>query len=124
MLLTSSSYDYEEYIKTNEAGEKRGMANEYISIFTQNLIGDISKGILEKAEVSGVFLTGGDTAIGFFEKVESLGSSILQEIAFGIPMMKLVGGPFEGLKVVTKAGAFGKDDVITYAHRKLKEVVK
>ncbi|MDF2673027.1 MAG: rp-dependent type effector protein [Clostridiales bacterium] len=124
MLLTSSSYDYEEYIKTNEAGEKRGMANEYISIFTQNLIGDISKEILDKAEVSGVFLTGGDTAIGFFEKVESLGSSILQEIAFGIPMMKLVGGPFEGLKVVTKAGAFGKDDVITYAHRKLKEVVK
>ena len=124
MLLTSSAYDYEEYNKTNEAGEKRGISNEDISVFTQNLIGDISKRVLEKTEVSGVFLTGGDTAIGFFEKVESLGSSILQEIAFGIPMMKLVGGPFEGLKIVTKAGAFGKDDVITYAHRKLKEVVK
>lgn len=124
MLLTSSSYDYEEYTKTNEVGKIRGMANEDVSIFTQHLIGDIAKGVLERAEVSGVFLTGGDTAIGFFEKVESLGSSILQEIAFGIPMMKLVGGPFEGLKVVTKAGAFGKDDVITYAHRKLKEVLK
>jgi len=124
ILLSSASYDSEEYIKTNEAGKNRGMTKEEVSRFTQNLIGSISKGVLEKVEVSGVFLTGGDTAIGFFEHVESLGSSIVEEIAVGVPLMKLVGGPFEGLKVVTKAGAFGKEDVITYAIRKLKEVIR
>lgn len=122
ILLSSASYDPEEYAKTIETGNNRGMSNEYISLFTQNLMGDMSKRILEKSKVSGVFLTGGDTAIGFFDKVESLGSSIVGEIGIGIPLMKLVGGSFEGLKVVTKAGAFGKEDAITYAVRKLKEV--
>jgi uncharacterized protein YgbK (DUF1537 family) len=124
ILLSLASYDSDEYMKTIEAGKKKGMSEEDVSGFTQNLIGSISKEVLEKAEVSGVFLTGGDTAIGFFEKVESLGSSILAEIAIGVPLMKLVGGPFEGLKIVTKAGAFGKEDVITYAARKLKEVIR
>lgn len=124
MLLSSSSYDSKEYVKTNETGAKNGLSNWDISRFTQNLIGEVSKKVLEQVEVSGIFLTGGDTAIGFFEKVESLGSTIVQEIAVGIPMMKLVGGPFEGLKVVTKAGAFGQKDVITYSTRKLKEVIQ
>lgn len=124
MLLSSSSYNPEEYVKTNKAGAKNGLSNWDISRFTQNLIGEVSKKVLEQAEVSGIFLTGGDTAIGFFEKVESLGSTIVQEIAVGVPMMKLVGGPFEGLKVVTKAGAFGQKDVITYSTRKLKEVIR
>lgn len=124
MILSSASYDYEEYIKTDQTGEKLGMSKEDVSVFTQYLIGNISERILEEVEISGTFLTGGDTAIGFFNKVGSLGSSILSEIAVGVPMMRLVGGPFEGLKVITKAGAFGQKDVIIYAARKLKEVVK
>ena len=56
-------------------------------------------------------------------EARSLGSSIVTEIAVGIPMMRLSGGPFAGLKVVTKAGAFGKEDAITFALRKLKEVI-
>lgn len=124
ILMPSSSYDPEEYVKTNEAGKRNGMSNDIVSLFTQNLLGDMARKVLERKSVSGVFLTGGDTAIGFFDKVNSLGSSIVSEIAIGIPLMKLVGGPFEGLKVVTKAGAFGKEDSITFAVRKLKEVIK
>jgi len=100
------------------------MSNDAVSLFTQNLMGYLARNVLEDTKVSGVFLTGGDTAIGFFDKVGSLGSTIVSEIAIGIPLMKLVGGPFEGLKVVTKAGAFGKEDSIIYAVRKLKEVIK
>jgi len=124
IVLSSASYDSEEYIKTNEAGKKKGMSQEEVSRFTQNLIGSISRELLEKVQISGVFLTGGDTAIGFFEHVEALGTSIVGEIAVGVPLMRLVGGPFEGLKIVTKAGAFGKKDIIAYAARKLKEVIR
>ena len=124
MLISSASYDPKEYTKTIDAGEKHGMSKGSISLFTQNLIGDMARQVLECTKVSGVFLTGGDTAIGFFDKVNSVGSSIMAEIAIGIPLMKLIGGPFEGLKVVTKAGAFGEEDAITYAVRKLKEVFK
>ena len=122
ILLPSSSYDIEEYIKSNEVGNKAGMSKEEISNFINILIGSISKNVLKMVEVSGIFITGGETAIGFFKEVESLGSSIIQEIAIGIPLMKLVGGPFEGLKVITKAGAFGGEDAIAYSIRKLKEV--
>lgn len=123
ILLPTSSYDIEEYMKSNEIGNKLGMSKEEISNFINMLIASISKNILLNSEVSGVFLTGGETAIGFFNEVESLGSSIVQEIAIGIPLMKLVGGSFDGLKVVTKAGAFGGEDAITYSIRKLKEVL-
>lgn len=57
----------------------------------------------------------------FLPRRKARGSSILTEVAVGIPMMKLRGGEFEGLRVITKAGAFGRDDTITYSLRKLKE---
>lgn len=122
IILPTSSYDQEEYNKSNRTGNKSGMSRNEISNFINTIIGTISKNVLLKTKVSGVFLTGGETAIGFFNEVEALGSSIVQEIAIGIPLMKLVGGPFDGLKVVTKAGAFGGEDAITYSIRKLKEV--
>ncbi len=122
-LLSSASYNLDEFKKSVEAAAKYNMSKEDISFFTQNFIGTIARGALEKCGVSGVFITGGDTAIGFFEKLESIGSKILSEISIGVPMMQLLGGPFEGLKVVTKAGAFGKEDIIVYSTRKLKEVV-
>lgn len=122
IILPTSSYDKEEYNKSNEIGNKSGMSRSEISNFINKIIGSISKNILLKTSVSGVFLTGGETAIGFFNEAEALGSSIVQEIAIGIPLMKLVGGPFDGLRVVTKAGAFGGEETITYSIRKLKEV--
>jgi uncharacterized protein YgbK (DUF1537 family) len=50
--------------------------------------------------------------------------SYITEIAVGIPLMRLRGGSFDGLRVVTKAGAFGKEDGIFYALRKLREADK
>ena len=97
------------------------MKKEETSVLVQGILGDIAKGILDKVQVSGVFLTGGDTAIGMFEKVGAYGSSILGEVAVGIPLMKLRGGKFDGMKIITNA--FGKEDVVTYSLRKLKEKI-
>lgn len=49
------------------------------------------------------------------------GSEILSEIMVGIPLIQVKGGEFDGLKLVTKAGAFGADNAIAFAMRKLKE---
>jgi uncharacterized protein YgbK (DUF1537 family) len=56
-----------------------------------------------------------------FEKSGAIGSAIMGEIATGIPLTRLVGGKYEGLKVVTKAGAFGNEDAVSYGLRKLRE---
>lgn len=121
IVLSSASYDRAEYDKTLERSSKLGMTGPEVSLKTQNIMGEIAKSILQKTAVSGVFLTGGDTAIGMFDKLGAQGSRILGEVAVGIPIMSLVGGEQEGLPVITKAGAFGKEDAISYGLRKLKE---
>lgn len=123
ILASSASCNRAELDRSVAVGEKLNMTREQVSGYTQMVMGKMTKAILEQTPVSGMFLTGGDTALGFFMEARSLGSSIVTEIAVGIPMMRLSGGPFAGLKVVTKAGAFGKEDTITFALRKLKEVI-
>jgi len=121
ILLSASTYSEEEYKKTEECARRAGLSTEAMSAFTQKLIGEIALEILEGTKISGLFLSGGDTAISCFESAGALGSSIITEIATGIPLMRLIGGKYEGLKVVTKAGAFGKEDAIFYGLRKLRE---
>jgi uncharacterized protein YgbK (DUF1537 family) len=121
ILLSSSTYSQAEREKNNEYAARSGIATEAFSAFTQKAIGEIAVNILRRTKVSGLFLSGGETAISCIEHLGAQGSSILTEIAVGIPLMKLSGGSFDGLKVVTKAGAFGNEDAIFYALRKLRE---
>lgn len=123
LLASSASWDRGELDRSVSAGAAQGMDRTSVSDYTQHLLGQITRATLERAAVSGLFLTGGDTALGFFRATGSQGSSILTEIVVGIPMMRLSGGPFSGLKLVTKAGAFGGEDAITLSLRKLKEVL-
>ncbi|MDR1469264.1 MAG: four-carbon acid sugar kinase family protein [Spirochaetaceae bacterium] len=123
MLVSASTYDQTAVEKSAEVGGRRGLSVEQVSEYVQESLGPVARTILETVEVSGLFLAGGDTAIGFFNAVGAKSSSIVTEIAVGIPLMRLHGGPFEGLKVITKAGAFGKEDAVFYALRKLREAV-
>ena len=128
LLISSSTYSVEEYQKTEESARRAGVSAEDMSDFTQELIGKIALMVLEGVcdpvctGVSGLFLSGGDTAMSCFEKIEAMGSNIVTEIAIGIPLMQLAGGKYEGLKVVSKAGAFGREDAIFYSIRKLREL--
>ena len=121
ILLSSASYDRNEIKRSIEAGNKRGMVLAQIGEYTQNVLAEIAMAVLERAEVSGVFLTGGDTAFGFLQRCQANGSYIKEEIAVGIPKMEMIGGKFDAMPVITKAGAFGKNDAIVYGLRKLKE---
>jgi uncharacterized protein YgbK (DUF1537 family) len=122
MLLSSSTYSAAEYQKSEKAAAGQGLSAEAMSAYTQKIMGQLSAAVLQEVSVSGLFLAGGDTAMGFFDISGASGSSIITEIAIGIPMMHLRGGTHDGLKIVTKAGAFGKEDAIFYALRKLREV--
>ena len=51
----------------------------------RSIIGHGATEILRQAKVSGVFLTGGDTALGLLMNVGADGSEILSEIMVGIP---------------------------------------
>lgn len=120
-LIVTSCLERNSYEKAVKTGRDMGYTCEDVSIFTQNILGDIIQKVVENCEISGLFLTGGDTAIGVIEKLKATGSSIKQELMTGIPLMTLRGGKYDGLKVVTKAGAFGTTNAIEYCVNKLKE---
>ena len=121
VLLSSASYDRTEIERSVQAGKKCGMGLPEIGTYVQNLLGEIGAAVLEKNEIAGIFLTGGDTAMGFLQRIGARGSSIQEEIAIGIPKMRILGGEYDGMSAVTKAGAFGSEGDLLYALRKLKE---
>ena len=69
---------------------------------------------------AGLFLTGGDTAVSVCRALGVNSINILDEVLPGIPLGELDGGCCPGMRVVTKAGAFGGEDAIVVAVKVLK----
>ena len=122
MIVSSSTLEREELELARAEGERRGMALPQVSDYVRGKMGELAAAVLEQGIVSGVFVTGGDTALGLLEALGADGSEILSEVSVGIPMMRVIGGQAAGVKMVTKAGAFGTQDAISNAFRKLKEI--
>ncbi|HHY81180.1 MAG TPA: four-carbon acid sugar kinase family protein [Clostridiales bacterium] len=121
LLISASTWSRDKLDSSIAAGKQAGMDAKAVSQRTQELMGSITKAVLKRTQVSGLFISGGDTAISVFEKLGAAGSQILGEVLAGIPLMRLSGGEFDGMKVITKAGAFGREDAISFCLRKLKE---
>ncbi|MBM7570144.1 four-carbon acid sugar kinase family protein [Aquibacillus albus] len=83
-------------------------------------IGEIVAGVTEKNDVvTGLVLTGGDTAKDTARQLGGIGFRLIKQIEAGIPLGTLIGTVKE-FKVVTKAGAFGKQESIYHAMQVLK----
>ena len=61
------------------------------------------------SRISGLVLTGGDTAMAVMDSIGAEGIRLEDEVESGIPVGVVVGGAWRGLRVVTKAGAFGDE---------------
>ena len=122
ILATAASYNYIELDNENELAKSRGIDRMQVSGLVQKYMGELMAGILEQAKVSGVFSTGGDATMGFLKEIGATGLQILSEVLIGIPLTRVVGGKHDGIKLITKAGAFGQQDALYFALRKLKEI--
>jgi D-threonate/D-erythronate kinase len=56
--------------------------------------------------------TGGDTAMAILQALNAEELHILGQVIEGVAMSRLAGGAYEGLRIVTKAGAFGEADAL------------
>ena len=121
MLVSSSTLSRSELDAAKAEGVRQGMSLPEVSDYVRFTMGEMAAQVLSECAVSGVFVTGGDRALGPRECLGADGSEILSEVSVGIPMMRLIGGKAAGVKMVTKAGAFGTPDAINNALRKLKE---
>lgn len=73
--------------------------------------------LLSQVSVSGLILSGGDTAAQVCGLLGAWGLRLEGEVETGLPWGRLLGGEGEGIPVCTKAGAFGKEGaLITAVH--------
>ncbi len=82
-------------------------------------LADVSAEFLRRNRVAGLFLTGGDTAIHVIRAVGARGLRLEAELETGVVRTRLIGGAFDGMPVVTKAGGFGDDGTLVRSTRHL-----
>ena len=79
-------------------------------------LGRFLAAVLTETRPGLLFLTGGDTADAVLTSAGAKGIRILGEVVTGVVQGTLIGGPLDGLPVVTKAGAFGREDTLVVLH--------
>ena len=107
-VLLCSAIETDAVSRARSAGEGQGIDNQQVSERVAVSIGKIVRNLME-GQPAGLFLTGGDTAVAVCRELGVDAIEVLTEVSMGIPLGKLVGGIRPGLKVVTKAGAFGNE---------------
>ncbi|MDM5329565.1 four-carbon acid sugar kinase family protein [Neobacillus sp. CF12] len=116
LFVDSSS---ENRNKTAEIGKRLGLTSSEVSNRISQGLGEIASEFLKKyIFVSGLVLTGGDTAKDVCRQIGASGLELLKEVEPGIPLGKLA-GEYE-LFAITKAGAFGNDQSLVNAVLNLK----
>jgi len=84
------------------------------------ILGQRIKEIVEKSTISGLILTGGDTARGVCKAMDISALEISGEVPLGIPIGIVSEGDHKGLMIITKAGSFGERDALINATTFLK----
>ena len=82
-------------------------------------MGRITGRVMREHPVGGLFLTGGDIALQVCRELTAHALRPITDVLPGVPVSVLLGGPWEGLRVVTKAGGFGQEDAIVQGVRYL-----
>jgi uncharacterized protein YgbK (DUF1537 family) len=80
-----------------------------------NILSDILKAIVNKVDIRGLILFGGDTAFRICYNLGVYGVHIVEEVEPYIPAGILIGGRLDGLPVITKAGGFGSESTLVSA---------
>ncbi|KKI93327.1 hypothetical protein WQ54_03565 [Bacillus sp. SA1-12] len=117
VLFVDSSAEIRK--NTAGAGKRLGLSSSEISNRISQGLGEIASEFLKNHSfVSGLVLTGGDTAKDVCRQIGASGLVLLKEVEPGIPLGKLAGE--HELYAITKAGAFGTEQSLVNAVLELK----
>ena len=103
-----------------DLGNKHGFDSIGVGLRLVKTLADIVLQIVREDLISGVVLSGGDTAKAVCELLGAKGIEILAEVEPGIPLCRLRGP--HPLWVITKAGAFGTPEVLIDSLQQLKRM--
>ena len=75
-------------------------------------VGNLTKNLFDDFGFSLLISTGGDTSLGICQHLGISGIEPLKEICPGIPLVRIVGGAYNGRFMITKSGRFGEADTL------------
>ncbi|MDT8902851.1 four-carbon acid sugar kinase family protein [Anaeroselena agilis] len=119
--VLASGYSDDIVAATRREAEALGLNGQQAGDLVAGALGEMGQRLAEDASPSGLVLTGGDIAVAVCLALGATGIRVIREVAPGIPLGELQGGRRDGLKVVTKAGAFGSDDALAAALEVLRQ---
>jgi uncharacterized protein YgbK (DUF1537 family) len=106
--------------KANDAGKRLGEDSKWVSGRIAAAIGEAAAKLMEKHQLQGVVMTGGDTAKQVCLQWGALRFELLDEVEHGIPLGRLVGSR-PNMYAITKAGGFGSEHALLHAIRRLRK---
>lgn len=121
-IVLYSSGRPEEVDKTQRIGSRLGLGPREVSDKVCESLGKAASQVITQCGIRRLVLTGGDTAKQVCLNLGALEIDLLDEVETGVPIGKIYAG--HEIRVVTKAGGFGSDEVLIHSLNALKGGVK
>lgn len=106
-------------IRANPSKVKSSLTNVELARDFAEKLSVLALRALESDNFSSVVLVGGDGAAQLIERLGTTQLRILRSVAPGVPLAEAVDGRWPGLRVVTKSGGFGEENLISEITGKL-----
>ncbi|MDR7866840.1 MAG: four-carbon acid sugar kinase family protein [Sporomusaceae bacterium] len=119
--VLASGYSEDVVTATRQEARQLGLDGQQAGDLIAAGLGEMGARLAEDASLGGLVLTGGDIAVAVCAALGATGLKVIREVATGVPLGELQGGRRDGLRVVTKAGAFGSPDVLVAALEALRQ---
>jgi uncharacterized protein YgbK (DUF1537 family) len=120
VIATNRSSEAIDRVRANQ--QSLGLTNLEAGAIIAQSMGVIAGLLIKNRSISGAVLTGGDIAGATCKILKGKGIRVVGEVEDGLPYGKLFGGVFDGLPLVTKAGAFGTKQALVKALQTLTEI--
>ncbi|MCZ6634997.1 MAG: 4-hydroxythreonine-4-phosphate dehydrogenase PdxA [bacterium] len=100
-------------------GLREGLSREGVGDAI-GVLAEVTGRLVEQGALCGIIASGGWTAAMVLERLGGKGVEILEEVATGVALCRVRGGPYDGIPLVTKGGALGEEDAFVRAVDRLK----
>ncbi|WP_338470775.1 four-carbon acid sugar kinase family protein [Niallia sp. XMNu-256] len=114
-LVVTTNREQKAIKRIKELQQQLGLSPFQSGKIIAESMGSIAGELIKTKSISGTVLTGGDIAGATCKVLNSEGIRVIGEVESGIPYGKLFGGLFDGMPIVTKAGAFGTEQALSKA---------
>lgn len=91
---------------------KHGVSFREVELAIRGFLGRLTAKIMDRYPLKNIILVGGDIAVGVCLALQIQSLRILDELLPGVPISVGESTKFSGLRIVTKAGAFGEEDTL------------